>query len=346
MLPLAAGWGWRIFRRSSEGRLRVSGLGANTTNGWKFYMFLTPMTNCSTSGSTPIIKWPYKRGNCGYNPYKRSSNPIYYYLLLVGSCKVLHCYSVQHTANDTCFRHADVKLNHWMVVASVSSTKELCPCHLPNRGILLHQWALPMSPASRVACSMRSTTMRMGWPSLGLIYDWEAAHERRRHSALPRHCPWIPRVHRRRRCSVASKQKRLIGAHLVRTAPSKRGSSKFFEPTKRPKSCQAMVITRFSLVELLGVTVSIFCFQKIQSQMPAFTNVYSHEVLSFLVAETLDSDYISMGFIHRKKSPIFVCLGSGFSASPWKSKGFPGTRCSPPWISRLIYKYISIYLVP
>ena len=148
--------------------------------------------------------------------------------------------------------------------------------------------------------------------------------------------------------SVATKQKRLIGAHLVRTAPSKRGSSKFFEPTKRPKSCQAMAITRFSLVELLGVTVSIFCFQKIQSQMPAFTNVYSHEVLSFLVAETLDSDYISMGFIHRKKTPIFVCLGSGFSASPWKSKGFPGTRCSPPWISRLIYKYIyiSIYLVP
>lgn len=56
-------------------------------------------------------KWPYKRGNWGYNPYKRSSNPIYY-LLLVGSYKVLHCYSVQHAANDTCFRHADVKLNH------------------------------------------------------------------------------------------------------------------------------------------------------------------------------------------------------------------------------------------
>ena len=119
--------------------------------------------------------------------------------------------------------------------------------------------ALLLHP-SRVACSMRSTTMRMGWPSLGLIYDWEAAQERRRHSALPRHCPWIPRVHRRRRCSVATKQKRLIGAHLVRTAPSKRGSSRFFEPKKGPKSCQAIVIKRFSLVGLLGVTVYIYIY--------------------------------------------------------------------------------------
>lgn len=115
-----------------------------------------------------------------------------------------------------------------------------CRCEIePLNGCcfsLLHQRALPMSPAKPrdrhmysglkrcssthrgVACSMRSTTMRMGWPSLGLIYDWEAAQERRRHSALPRHCPWTPRVHRRRLCSVATKQKRLIGAHLICTS--------------------------------------------------------------------------------------------------------------------------------